>query len=71
MVRANERDNSQHCWRSYTLTGFKLNWLTPNNTQQRATGCANGRKMYHPTMLGVALKTKFFVFYLPLIDFIW
>ena len=24
-----------------------------NNIQQHATGCANGRNMYHPTMLGV------------------
>ena len=26
---------------------------TPNYTQQYATGCANGRNMQHPTMLGV------------------
>ena len=24
-----------------------------NNTQQHPTGCANGRNMQHPTMLGV------------------
>ena len=28
------------------LTGFKLCSTTPHNTQQHATGCANGRNMY-------------------------
>ena len=27
------------------LTGFKLCALIPNNTQQHATGCANGHNM--------------------------
>ena len=35
------------------LTGFKLCATTRKNIQQHATGCANGRNMYHPTMLGV------------------
>ena len=30
------------CWLK-SLTGFKLCITTPNNTQQHATGCANGR----------------------------
>ena len=29
------------CWLK-SLTGFKLCATTPNNTQQHATGCANG-----------------------------
>ena len=28
-----------------SLTGFKLCATTPNNMQQHATGCANGRNM--------------------------
>ena len=28
-----------------SLTGFKLCKTTPNNIQQQATGCANGRNM--------------------------
>ena len=36
-----------------SLTGFKLCTTTPNNKEQHATGCANGRTMQHPTMLGV------------------
>ena len=33
-----------------SLTGFKLCATTSNNTQQHATGCANGRNMKHPTI---------------------
>ena len=36
-----------------SLTGFKLCATTPNNMQQHATGCANGRNMWRSTMLGV------------------
>ena len=32
---------SRSCWLK-SLTGFKLCAATPNNTQQLATGCANG-----------------------------
>ena len=60
-VRANGRNNSQHCWPNHVgsccdrlhvakrLTGCAT---TPKNAQQHATGCANGRNMKHPTMLG-------------------
>ena len=33
--RANGRNSSQHCWRSYTLTGFKLNWATTRSLRSR------------------------------------
>ena len=36
-----------------SLTGFKLCTTTPNNKEQHPTGCANGRNMQNPTMLGV------------------
>jgi len=45
------------CWE---LLAQKVHWFqtlrnnsTPNNTYQHATGCANGRNMQHPTILGV------------------
>ena len=43
------------CWElsAQSLTGFKLCATTPNNTQQHATECADGRNMWHPAMLGV------------------
>ena len=34
-----------------SLTDFKICVTTPKNMQQDATGCANERNMYHPTML--------------------
>ena len=38
--------------RAKSLTGFKLcPTTTRNNIQQHTAGCANGRNMYHPTML--------------------
>ena len=48
----------QQCYirlhRAKSLTGFKLCAITTrNNIQQHTAGCANGRNMYHPTMLGV------------------
>ena len=36
-----------------SLTGFKLCATALNNTRQQATGCANGRNLYYPTILGV------------------
>ena len=50
IVRDNGRNNSQQCCvplhRAKSLTGgFKLCATTPSNTQQHATGCANGRNM--------------------------
>ena len=36
-----------------TLLGFDRFQTLRNNTQQHPTGCANGRNMKHPTMLGV------------------
>ena len=36
-----------------SLNGVKLCATTPNNTQEQATGCANGRNMSLPIMLGV------------------
>ena len=50
IVRENGRNNSQQCCVPLhgvkSLTGgFKLCATTPNNTQQHATGCANGRNM--------------------------
>ena len=56
-LRANERNIFQHCWPNSvgswyvhlhgakSLTGFKLCATTPNNTQQHATRCANGRNI--------------------------
>ena len=35
VLRANGRNSSQHCWRSYTLTGFKLNWATTRSLRSR------------------------------------
>ena len=50
IVPENGRNNSQQCCVPLhgvkSLTGgFKLCATTPNNTQQHATGCANGRNM--------------------------
>ena len=47
-----EQKNVGCCWLKI-LTGLELSATTPNNTQQDVTGYANGRKMQHPTMLGV------------------
>ena len=56
-LRPNERNNSQHYWPNSVgswcvhlrgakrFTAFKLCTTTPNNTQQHATGCANGRNI--------------------------
>ena len=63
-LRVNGRNNSQHrqpnivgscCVRLHLakrLTGIKLCATTPNNTQQHATGCANGTQ--HVTSHNVA-----------------
>ena len=42
--RSRNKRNVGSCWLK-SLTGFKLCATTPNNTQQHATGCANGRNM--------------------------
>ena len=48
-LRANGHRNAGSCCvrlhRAKSLTGFKLCAATPNNIQQHATGCANGRNM--------------------------
>ena len=36
-----------------SLTSFKRRATTRNNTEQHATGCANGPNLSHPTMLEV------------------
>ena len=51
--RSRNKRNVGSCWLK-SLTGFKLCSTTRNNIQQHATGCANRRNMWHPTMLGVA-----------------
>ena len=45
---------AQQCWELFRPFArcLKLCATTPNNTQQHATGCANGRGMQHLTMLG-------------------
>ena len=48
--RSRNKRNVESCWLK-SLTGFKLCKTTSNNIQQHATGCANGRTMWHPTML--------------------
>ena len=55
-----QANNSNNCWPTMlgfhvarSLTDFKICVTSPNNIQQDATGCANGRNMYHPTMLRV------------------
>ena len=57
--RAKGRNNSQHCcaynvacrWVRVAVVCKRLQQLS--TTQQHATGCTNGRNMYHPTMLRV------------------
>ena len=45
-VRANGRNNSQHCWPvAKRLTGIKHCATTRKNAQQHAIGCANGRNL--------------------------
>ena len=53
-------NNSQHFWANNVGSccvrvgsGLQTDATTTNNTQQDATRCANGRSMWHPTMLGV------------------
>ena len=50
--RSRNKRNVESCWLK-SLTGFKLCATTRNNIQQHATGCANGRNMWHPTMVGI------------------
>ena len=40
----------KNCWESLAQKFDRFQTLR-NNTQQHATGCANGRHMYHSTML--------------------
>jgi len=42
----------KNCWESLVQKFDRFQTLR-NNTQQHATGCANGRHIYHSTMLGV------------------
>ena len=42
----------KNCWELMSQKFDRFQTLC-NNTQQHATGCANGRHMYHSTMLGV------------------
>ena len=59
-LRANGRKPTtpNNCWPTMlgfhvarSLTDFKICVTTLKNMQQDATGCANERNMYHPTML--------------------
>ena len=42
--QSQNKTNVRSC-RPKSLTGFKLRITTPNNTQQHASGCANGYNM--------------------------
>ena len=42
----------KNCWELLAQT-FDWSQTLCTNTQQHATGCANGRNMYHSTMFGV------------------
>ena len=44
VLRANGRNSSQHCWRSYTLTGFKLNWATTRSLRSRRLEAVGGTR---------------------------
>ena len=48
--RSRNKRNVGSCWLK-SLTSFKPCTTTSNNIQQHATGCENGRNMWHPTML--------------------
>ena len=59
---ANGRSNSQQCANNAptmlcsvasVLQCVQTDVTTPKNTQHNATGYANGRNMWHPTVLGV------------------
>ena len=55
---ANGHNNFQHCWSNdvgiccvRVCSSAQTDATTPNNSQQHATGCANRRNIWHPTML--------------------